>query len=261
MCDSREQLQLGGKESPQLRGPVEFDRKGATVSSVAMENASNYFRWQYSVCSSHLTPRVLEVGCGIGGFTRTLLGRESVVSVDLNPEMITYLTAQLAAHAEWRGVVADLTDPNFASGIGINHCTSVAALNIIEHIRDDIAALKTIHSILPTGGKAAILVPAHNWLYSGFDVAVGHFRRYTISSLTTKVEAAGFHVDKAFYFNMIGALGWFANYKLLKITEVDEKTITQIGFFDRILVPLGKQVEKRIRPPFGISVIALVTAR
>ena len=79
MYESREKDDSDGEKSLEIRDPAAFDRGNATVSSLAMENASNYFQWQFNVLSSHLTPRLLEIGCGIGGFTRTLLDRKSVV--------------------------------------------------------------------------------------------------------------------------------------------------------------------------------------
>jgi SAM-dependent methyltransferase len=121
-----------------MSGPeASVDVERAVVSSSAMEGASNYFRWQCDLLTSHIGPRVLEVGCGIGGFTQTLLGRERVVSVDLNPEMIALLRDRLADHAEWHGLVADLTDPEFPARVAPHACDSVTALNVIEHIEDD----------------------------------------------------------------------------------------------------------------------------
>lgn len=243
------------------RPSASFDAERAVVSSSAMEGASNYFRWQYDVLASHIGPRVLEVGCGIGGFTQTLLGRERVVSVDLNPEMIALLRERLAGHAEWHGLVADLTDPDFPARVASHRCDSVTALNVIEHIEDDRDALRTLRTLLPAGGRAAVLVPAHQALYGAFDAAVGHHRRYTKEELAAKLGEAGFQVDKSFYFNMIGAVGWWLNYRLLRVHRVNPGTTLQVGLFDRWLVPLARLLEQRLAAPFGISAICLATAR
>jgi hypothetical protein len=90
---------------------------------------------------------------------------------------------------------------------------------------------------------------------------VGRHRRYTTGELAEKLDEAGFDVDKSFYFNMIGAVGWWLNYRLLRVRRVNPGTTLQVGFFNRWLVPLARQIEKRVAPPFGISAICLATAR
>jgi SAM-dependent methyltransferase len=237
------------------------DRERAVVSSSAMEGATNYFRWQHDLLASHIGDRVLEVGCGIGGFTRTLLGRERVVSVDLNPEMIELLRERLGGHPEWHGLAADLTDPDFPERVAPHRCDSVTALNVIEHIETDEVAFRTLRKLLPEGGRAAVLVPAHQALFGSFDAAVGHYRRYTTAGLAEKMGRAGFRVDRTLYFNMVGALGWWVNYRLLRVRWVNKETTLQVGLFDRWLVPLVRRLESGISPPFGLSAICLATAR
>jgi len=231
------------------------------VSSAAMEDATNYFRWQLDMLGEHVGPRVLEVGCGAGGFTRALLGRERVVSVDSNPRMIERLRGLLADHQEWRGVVADLTDPSFAEAARAYRCDSLAALNVIEHIENDEEALAALRGALPAGGTAAVLVPAHDWLYSRFDADAGHFRRYTSQELEQKLVLAGFSVDRVAYFNMVGALGWLCVYRLGGLRGARGTTRGLVGFFDRFLVPVARGLERLVTPPFGISVVGLATAR
>lgn len=238
----------------------QFDLARDVVSSSAMQGASRYFAWQYDLMAGHLGPRVLEVGCGVGEFTRTLLGRERVVSVDLEPQVIEVLRNQLTGHPEWSGVVADLADPELPSRLGHQHFDSVTALNVIEHIEDDVAALRSLRAVLPVGGKAAVLVPAHRALYGAFDAAVGHYRRYTTRELAERLHKAGFAVDRCFYFNAVGAIGWWVNYRLLRVTKVGRGTTAQVGAFDRWIVPVMRRVETIVPPPFGLSVIALATA-
>jgi SAM-dependent methyltransferase len=240
-----------------VRDPFNVDRAGA--SSAAMQGAANYFRWQLDAMSSHVGARVLEVGCGAGGFTRALLGREKVVSVDVDPALIERLRLRLAGHPGWTGLAADLTDPRFREVVAPHGCDSATALNVIEHIEDDVAALVALRAALPPGGRAAILVPAHAALYSAFDAAAGHHRRYGVDELVDKTTRAGFRVDRSFYFNAVGALGWFVNYRLLRVRRVDHTTTLQVGLFDRCVVPLARRFERRFPPPFGLSAICLAT--
>ncbi len=240
--------------------PSAFDLDRFVVSSTAMEGATRYFRWQHDRMASHIGRRVLEIGCGVGGFTRTLLGRERVVSVDLESELIEGLRERLASSPEWHGVVADLTDPRFPEQVAGHDLDSLTALNVIEHIEDDAAALASLRRVLPEGGTAAVLVPAHAALYGAFDAAVGHHRRYTAGELRLKLREAGFAVDECFYFNAVGAVGWWVNYRLLRSKRVNRGTVAQVGVFDRWVVPVVRRLEALRTPPFGISVIGLATA-
>lgn len=239
------------------RDRFNVDRAGA--SSEAMQGARNYFRWQLDAVSSHVGARVLEVGCGAGGLTRVLLDRAKVVSVDADPALIERLRLRLAGHSEWVGVVADLTDLRFGELVTPHGCDSATAFNVIEHIEDDVAALAALRTALPPGGRAAFLVPAHAALYGAFDAAVGHHRRYGLEELAGKATRAGFRVDRSFYFNALGALGWFVNYRLLRVRRVDRGTTLQVGLFDRYVVPVARRLERRFPPPFGLSAICLAT--
>jgi SAM-dependent methyltransferase len=239
--------------------PQRFGADRDAVSSVAMAGATNYFRWQLEAMSSHISSRVLEIGCGVGEFTRVLLGRECVVSVDIDSEMIESLRRSLVGHPEWHGLVADVTQDAFPEQVAAYRCTSVTALNVVEHIDDDLRALRAIHKILPRSGKAAVLVPAHSWLYGPMDEAAGHYRRYTKEEITYKMAEAGFEIDRALYFNMIGAVGWYVNYRLLRITKAKRGTTAQIRLFDKYVVPIARNLERIGPPPFGMSVICLAT--
>jgi len=66
--------------------------------------------------------------------------------------------------------------------------------NVLEHIEDDVAALKELHRALTPAGVIGIYVPAFPLLFSGMDVAVGHVRRYRRKELVSKLTGGGFEV-------------------------------------------------------------------
>ncbi|MFI5396492.1 MAG: hypothetical protein ACHQ9S_13245 [Candidatus Binatia bacterium] len=129
------------------------------------------------------------------------------------------------------------------------------------HIEDDQRVLRTLHRLLPVGATAAVLVPAHRWLYGSFDEQVGHDRRYRERELGAKMEAAGFQVNQVRYFNMIGAVGWYVNYRLLRMGSINRGTVPQVRLFDPWVVPIARRLERAISPRFSLSVICLATAR
>ena len=98
-----------------------------------------------------------------------------------------------------------------------------------------------------------VIVPAHGWLYGTMDSSIGHFRRYTKRTMTYKLELAGFVVEKQLYLNVLGALGWFVNGRLLRQTVPPSG---QLEWFNRI-VPLVSWVERRVRLPIGLSLVSI----
>jgi len=129
---------------------------------------------------------------------------------------------------------------------------SVVCLNVLEHIEDDLFALSQMRDSLTTGGKLALLVPAHRFLYGEFDRALGHFRRYERRELADKLEKAGFIVLDMKFFSLAAALPWLINGRLLKRDYIPSGQANLAN----LLVPLLK-LERLIGPPCGLSLIAI----
>lgn len=79
----------------------------------------------------------------------------------------------------------------------------VTLFDVLEHVEQDVASLRTIYSKLRPGGRLMMTVPAYQWLYSGHDKALGHHRRYTSRNLRKMLEAAGFHVERITYWTTL----------------------------------------------------------
>jgi SAM-dependent methyltransferase len=77
---------------------------------------------------------------------------------------------------------------------------SVGLFDVIEHVPDDERFLLTVRDLMARDGRVYVTVPAHNWLWSAEDSQGGHFRRYTLRSLTRALEKARFAVEFASYF-------------------------------------------------------------
>jgi hypothetical protein len=126
-------------------------------------------------------------------------------------------------------------------------------LNVLEHVEDDVTALSNMADLLWAGGRVILIVPAHGRLYGSMDRAIGHFRRYTRRSMAHKLERVGFVVEKQFYLNLPGMVGWFVNGRLLRQTVPPGG---QLAWFNRI-VPVVSWVERRVRPPIGLSLVSV----
>ena len=131
---------------------------------------------------------------------------------------------------------------------------TVVCLNVLEHVEDETAGLRNIHTALQPGGRAIVLVPHGQEIFGSLDTALGHFRRYTREELRQKMEQAGFRVERILDFNRISRPAWYVTGRLLK-----RKTISrfQLYVFDR-LVWLWRRIDRHLPwPPTSIIAIAV----
>lgn len=219
-----------------------------------MTKAINYFQWQGRLATAQLGQRVVEVGCGIGNFTRMLSSRQRVVGIDIEPVVIEEHQRRFAGQSHIRSLVLDVLDPKFLD-LAAEKPDSVVCLNVLEHIEDDLGTLRQFASILPPGGRVVLMVPAFMALYGPIDQHLGHYRRYTCSSLRQTAEQAGLRARELRYMNAVGFFGWWVNAKILKRQEQSEG---QIELFDQRIVPIMEKLESAIALPFGQSVFAVL---
>jgi SAM-dependent methyltransferase len=211
-----------------------------------------YDAWLFRKIEAHLGRRVLEIGCGLGNMSGRLLDRERVVAIDNSAESVAAVQSRFAAHPNFRAAVVSITAPE-ALALQAELFDSAVSLNVFEHIADDRLALRNTHSLLQPGGRFVLIVPAHDWLYGTMDRAIGHYRRYTRAALGAKMAAAGFRVVQQHYVNMLGALGWWFN---ARVVGRHTPPTGQLRLFNA-LVPLLAAVEDRLTPPFGISLLSI----
>ncbi|MBI5394599.1 MAG: class I SAM-dependent methyltransferase [Verrucomicrobia bacterium] len=215
------------------------------------EQAQNYNRWIADTIRPYAGRRILEIGAGIGNLSQFFLDRERLVLTDIEAHYIETLRGRFAGQGHVRALHYDVAQRPPADLVAERFDT-VICLNVIEHIEDDIAALRNIHDLLQPGGHALLLVPAHQWLYCKLDVNLGHHRRYSRALFRRRASEAGLEVRKDFYFNPAAILGWFV---MGKIFCRDMVPSTPLQGFDRV-VPLLQALPLQ-RSPVGISTIAI----
>jgi SAM-dependent methyltransferase len=219
-----------------------------------MSKAKNYFAWQSRLVIRELGRRVVEVGCGLGNFTAMLLDRDAVIAVDVAEECIKRLKERYPSQANLHAFACDVDDPAFLDLARLRP-DSCICLNVLEHLEDDQKALQRMGSLLTPGGVIVVIIPAFAGLYGPIDQKLGHYRRYSRAAITALAERSGLRVKKTHYMNSIGLFGWWVNAHILKREAQSE---TQIGFFDRFIVPPMSFLEGLKTPPFGQSLFGVL---
>ena len=218
----------------------------------ALRDADNYYDAIFSYFAPYFGKRVVEVGAGIGNFSRLLLARASPSELTLiEPAENLFPRLQQQFHADTRVTVINSHLERVADSLAPD---SVVLVNVLEHCKDDDGLLRTIHRILPHGGTLLLFVPALPFLYGSFDEAVGHVRRYTKSSLTSVLKNAKFDIACLRYFNMPGVVAWFLAGRVLRVTSVRYSDVQK---YDRWVMSWVSRLEQKWAPPLGQSLLAV----
>ena len=225
-----------------------------TLEAFSYTHAFNH--WLYQKISVYVQGKTLEIGSGIGNISAFLLKDQNQVSLsDLRPEYCQILHNKFGDNPHLEGVYQldlSLKDFNPEYPELLEKFDTVIALNVIEHITDDLLAIRNARALLKNKGKLIILVPAGQWLYNSIDRELGHYRRYSKSGLNKLIETAGLEVTDCRYFNAAAIFGWWFSGNILH-----EKIISpsKLKLYNR-MIPLFKVVDWFVTPFAGISVIS-----
>jgi ubiquinone/menaquinone biosynthesis C-methylase UbiE len=165
------------------------------------EESSFWFRHRLSCISLMIQDygitSLLDVGGGNGKLVASLQAR-GITCALLEPGVQAIQNARAAGVKIL--INSALTSANFKD----NSIPAVGLFDVLEHIEDDNACLQELHRIMSPGGQLVLTVPAYMFLFSDFDRAAGHYRRYTLHQLTRKLEENGFDVTyKTYVFMML----------------------------------------------------------
>lgn len=136
---------------------------------------------------------IFDVGGG-NGFVALGLHRAGFEVVLVEPGRAGCLNARQ------RGLPHVVCATTETAGFARGSLPAIGLFDVVEHLEDDTVFLRSMRELLQPGGRVYLSVPAYRWLWSGEDVAAGHFRRYTRGGLVRRLAAAGFEVEFASYF-------------------------------------------------------------
>jgi SAM-dependent methyltransferase len=194
----------------------------------AMDFAVNYHRWILEIIKPYLGEHLVEVGAGTGAFSELLLETKPKTLSLVEPStMVEDLRNNLSRkdttteiqifHDIFAAVAARLKSENAPD--------SIIYINVLEHIEDDSAELKTVWETLREKGRVFIFVPALPALFSEFDRRIGHFRRYRKTEIEEKCRAAQLRIVHSRYFDVTGIFPWLVKYRLMKSTTMESGAV------------------------------------
>ncbi len=196
---------------------------------------------------------VLEVGAGLGSNTRILCNEKVRRWVCLEPD--PRLAARL--HDSLQGLPysgqCEVIRGTLAALAAQERFDTILYLDVLEHIEDDKAELRRAADCLRANGTLLILSPAHQWLFSAFDAALRHYRRYTKVTLAEAVPQ-GLTPELLLYLDSVGLLASLANRYLLKSRM---PTAAQIKFWDTRLVICSRWLDPLLAHSIGKSVLGV----
>ncbi len=196
---------------------------------------------------------VLEVGSGIGSNTRLLDaggGSGRWVCLEPDPELLEQLTGNVRSteprrrYETVRGTLESLSGQMF---------DTIVYIDVVEHIENDFEELKRAAAHLRTDGHLIVLSPAHQRLFSPFDAAVGHFRRYNRKMLRA-ISPAGLRLERMRYLDCAGLILSAANMLLLRQSM---PTKAQLRFWDRCIVPVSRVLDRLFLYSLGKTIVAV----
>lgn len=238
------------------RKPAEFNEADENLEEMldSLSGADNYIAYINDLCQPHFSGRILEVGAGNGDLTELFSESNPVVATDISDRLLDHLRTRFSGNDRIQVKPYDALADEAVAGEVPGAFASAVMINVLEHLDDDVDALRRIGEQLQPGGTLVVFVPAYELLYSNFDRSIGHHRRYRRESLDAAFTAAGLRPLGSRYVNLPG---WFAWLLMVRLADRPPTDPRMVKLYDRTVIPILRQVEGRFAPPFGQSVFGV----
>ena len=216
-----------------------------------LRKAHKYNRWVYELIRPYLGHDILEIGAGIGNMTRHYLSHGSITATDISPYCIRELRRTFSEYPQVRVDELDISRNSYPR---TEIYDTIVCLNVLEHVEDDVEALRHMRSLLKPGGRLVLYVPSNPRLYCEIDRGVGHHRRYLLDELRDKMLRAGFKLAHVRSHNLIGALGWWFQGKIMGKKRVGA---SDVGGMNLLMPFIRLQDRLRLDSRFALSILAV----
>jgi len=226
---------------------------GRSLEDGSGAHQRRYRAYQFELIAQHCGTTVLEVGAGLGEFASQFTQLNRHVVTDVDPGAVEHMRTRFADRPEVEAYQLDLHDALPDVGARVS---TVVAINVLEHIEQDSKSLAELASLVEPGGRIVLWVPGYMQLYGDFDRRVGHVRRYTPETLHQAIIDAGLIALETRPVNLLGGIAWWLAVRRGGIGSPQPRLLR---IYDRVVVPVTRAVERRVRPPFGQSVLGVAT--
>lgn len=203
--------------------------------------------------------RILDVGCGTGYYLEEARREFDAHGIDFSTTAVRMCQGRglTSVSTQTLEELAERSPGSF---------DAVMFLDVVEHMDDDVGALRSARRLLVPGGIAMVTVPAYMFMWSPHDDANQHRRRYVVGALTAVLSQAGFQIELATYFNTLlfpFALARRMSQRVLRRKEYDELAVPfpAVNWWLRrvfeLEAPLVRRAGRRGLFPFGLSIVAV----
>ncbi|MBX3281420.1 MAG: class I SAM-dependent methyltransferase [Acidobacteria bacterium] len=197
--------------------------------------------------------RILDVGCGTGANIKMLSQFGEAEGVDVSDDALEFCRKKGLKVEKGTAEQLPYTDESF---------DLTTALDVIEHLDDDIAGLKEMFRVTRKGGRSLIFVPAFMWLWGVQDDISHHRIRYTKRQIVDRLKAAGYEIERATYANFTFFTPILGGRLLMRLTGIKPESENNInvsalnGIFGK-LFSAERLWLKNLNFPFGVSIVVV----
>jgi ubiquinone/menaquinone biosynthesis C-methylase UbiE len=233
---------------------IRGDRQIQRDVLVALAECRNHRKWFADFARPYLGDHPIEIGSGLGDYAREWIPLvEQFTATDADEALLVGLKQQMTGYpnVEVRHVLLPTTERASHS--------CLICYNVLEHIEDDVEALRSMARLVRGDGHIVLVCPAFPFAMSPVDIATGHVRRYTKRSMAKALTDAGVEVVDVRYANSLGLICYYMFTSLLRKQPSTGMVMT---CYDRAVVPVVRLAERLAgRPPFGQSVVAVARVK
>jgi len=217
-------------------------------------HARNWKNYYSGLLKPYIHGDVLEVGGGIGSTFRIACNNKVINWTAVEPDEKLANCFQASIQEDSATVKPKVVVGTISSISAKPSFDCIIYIDVLEHIKNDYEEMRLACERLRIGGKLIVLSPAHQWLFTEFDLAIGHFRRYTTSSLDDVAVRLPLNKVALFYLDSAGLLLSLANKLLLKQRM---PSLSQIRIWDKAIVPISRILDRCLAFRMGKTVIGI----
>ena len=219
----------------------------------AFAEATNWKSYLKHTVAGFIRGDVLEVGAGLGTTTRFLCSGAQSSWTCLEPDKSLAERLRVTISEANLPVTPKILTKRLAELDPDQSFDTILYVDVLEHVPDDAKELETARTYLRVGGHLIVIGPAHQWLFSEFDHAIGHYRRYSRRSLLAAVPPDMPNVLLR-YLDSLGVVLSAANRWFLRSSKPAPK---QIRFWDRVVVRMSRLLDPLLGWRLGKTVVGV----